>query len=399
MSTIGCVISDGGLTAILDLTAGTVLYTAPAGVPFNSVTGCDRVPSGTFALGNNGTSTGSTGPLSLWRWNAGPLFTPVAPVAAPPVAITSNTLANPTVITCAAPHFLVSGQTVTIAGNVGSVPTINNAGQTVTVISPTTFSIPVHTTTGGTGGTVQAGNAGAWYALSANGANVWAADTTGSATRPVFRQISGNPGSVLASSGPITTLANSARIIAVSIDEKTMYYTSALTGAPIKRWDLINNVALTDLVSPADIILGMWTVPGTTDIVVVTQTAYSGSAPVHIKVIRYTTAAATVFSVDVYDLPASAVDMSVQIARDLSITSVWIRTPAPPLYLQSVQSTYLQVSLLTGAILQQTTIAFPGIGYFNPIYGVPPIGLTYPFVILGTTPGGSASGIPCAEFA
>ncbi len=398
MSTIGAVISDGGLTAILDLTAGAVLYTAPAGVPFNSVTGCDRVPSGTFALGNNGTSTGSTGPLSLWRWNAGPLFTPVATVAAPPVAITSNSLANPTIVTCAAPHFLVSGQLVTVAGVITSIPPINGAGQTATVTGPTTFSLPINVTTPGTGGTVQAGNAGAWYALSANGNNVWAADTTGSATRPVFRQISGNPGTVLASSGPITTLANSARIIAVSIDEHTMYYTSALTGAPIKRWDLVNNVALTDLVSPADIIVGMWTVPSSTDIVVVTQTAYSGSAPVHIKVIRYTTAAATVFTVDVFDLPASALDMSIQIARDISITSVWIRVPAPPLYLQSVQSTYLQVSLLTGAVLQQTTIAFPGIGYFNAVYGIPPIGLTYPFVILGPTPptGGGSGG--CTSF-
>src|SRR5262245_50493145 len=38
---------------------------------------------------------------------------------APPVTITTNTQANPTVVTTAANHNLVSGDTVTIAGNTG----------------------------------------------------------------------------------------------------------------------------------------------------------------------------------------------------------------------------------------------------------------------------------------
>jgi hypothetical protein len=73
------------------------------------------------------------------------------------VPITSNSQQNPTVITCPVPHGLTSGDTVLIAGNSGSNAAINGE-RTVTVISPTTFSIPVNcTTAGGTGGTFVRG--------------------------------------------------------------------------------------------------------------------------------------------------------------------------------------------------------------------------------------------------
>jgi len=68
------------------------------------------------------------------------------------VAITSNSIAAASVVTTAAPHGLSTGDTVTVAGVTGSVPTINGSRE-ITVLSPTTFSVPVTTTTGGTGGT------------------------------------------------------------------------------------------------------------------------------------------------------------------------------------------------------------------------------------------------------
>lgn len=70
------------------------------------------------------------------------------------VAITSNSVANPTVILTSAPHNLSNGDSVTIAGNTGSTPSINGT-YTATVVDPTHFSIPVTATVGGTGGTVQ----------------------------------------------------------------------------------------------------------------------------------------------------------------------------------------------------------------------------------------------------
>lgn len=65
--------------------------------------------------------------------------------------ISSNSVAASTVITTTSSHGLTSGASVTISGNKGSVPSINGT-YTITVLSTTTFSIPVTTTVAGTGG-------------------------------------------------------------------------------------------------------------------------------------------------------------------------------------------------------------------------------------------------------
>lgn len=67
-------------------------------------------------------------------------------------AVTSSSVASPTVITTGAAHGLVTGDYVTISGHAGSVPDINGTYQ-VTMLTATTFSIPVAVTTAGTGGT------------------------------------------------------------------------------------------------------------------------------------------------------------------------------------------------------------------------------------------------------
>jgi hypothetical protein len=67
-------------------------------------------------------------------------------------SISSNTLANPTVVTTTAAHKYVSGDTVVISGS-NSTPTIDGS-RVVTVISPTTFSVPVNVSTAGTSGSV-----------------------------------------------------------------------------------------------------------------------------------------------------------------------------------------------------------------------------------------------------
>src|SRR5204863_3906660 len=74
---------------------------------------------------------------------------------APAVSLTSNTQANPTVFTSAT-HLFQTGDTVTIAGVVGSNADVNGS-RVVTRISSTSFSVPVNcTVAGGTGGTATA---------------------------------------------------------------------------------------------------------------------------------------------------------------------------------------------------------------------------------------------------
>jgi hypothetical protein len=79
------------------------------------------------------------------------------------VPITSNSIANPTVVTTAVPHNLVTGDVIVISGVSTSSPTINGQ-QTVTVLASNQFSVPVNVTVAGTGGTlVEAGSTnGGW---------------------------------------------------------------------------------------------------------------------------------------------------------------------------------------------------------------------------------------------
>lgn len=89
-------------------------------------------------------------------WPSGDTFIP-APTSGVDMgslaAVTSSSVANPTVITTATPHFLKSGDNIRIAGHSGSTPDINGT-HVATVLTATTFTIPVNVTVGGTGGIV-----------------------------------------------------------------------------------------------------------------------------------------------------------------------------------------------------------------------------------------------------
>lgn len=71
------------------------------------------------------------------------------------VALTSSSVADPTVLTTAA-HGITIGTTevITIAGHTGSTPSLNGTWP-FTALTTTTGTIPVNVTVGGTGGTVQ----------------------------------------------------------------------------------------------------------------------------------------------------------------------------------------------------------------------------------------------------
>jgi len=73
------------------------------------------------------------------------------------VPIDTSSVANPSVITTTVPHGLTNGQKVLIAGHSGSTPSINGE-HVATVLTTTTFTIPVDVTVGGTGGTMVQAN-------------------------------------------------------------------------------------------------------------------------------------------------------------------------------------------------------------------------------------------------
>lgn len=96
-------------------------------------------------------------------WNTKSLGTTVDYTTDPgqrTIPITSNSIANPTVVTCPVKHGLTTGDLILIAGVATSDPTINGE-RAVTVITDYTFSVPVNVTTGGTGGSfVRANSSG-----------------------------------------------------------------------------------------------------------------------------------------------------------------------------------------------------------------------------------------------
>lgn len=70
------------------------------------------------------------------------------------VVVSTSSVAVSSVITTATAHGLATGNRVIIRNHAGSTPSINNTIYTVTVLTPTTFSIPVNVTVAGTGGTI-----------------------------------------------------------------------------------------------------------------------------------------------------------------------------------------------------------------------------------------------------
>lgn len=71
-------------------------------------------------------------------------------------AVTSSSVANPTVITVPKRHNLTSGAVVLFTGHTGSTPNLNGGnGYIATVTGDYTFTVPVNVTVGGTGGTFQ----------------------------------------------------------------------------------------------------------------------------------------------------------------------------------------------------------------------------------------------------
>jgi len=81
------------------------------------------------------------------------LLYPRAVDTAPGTQVLGSSVANPTVLTTAAPHGFTSGQSVTIVSHLGSVPSLSGP-YIITVTGPVTFTVPVAVTVPGFGGRV-----------------------------------------------------------------------------------------------------------------------------------------------------------------------------------------------------------------------------------------------------
>lgn len=118
--------------------------------------------------------------------------------------IVSTSEDDPTVITTDGAHGLQTGDSVLIAGD-DSVPSLNG-GHTVTVISPTTFSVPVEVTTAGDAGTVQRTSWRGWEA------QVQVTSVTGTSVTPKLQNAPNNVAGQFAdlTGGGFTTVAAAA---------------------------------------------------------------------------------------------------------------------------------------------------------------------------------------------
>jgi hypothetical protein len=148
------------------------------------------------------------------------------------IPITSNTLANPTIVTCPVPHGLTTGDVVLISGVITSTPAINGQ-QTVTKINATQFSIPVNVTVAGTGGSfvrASTNNGGVGTQLVSQYAGITgfigkvrsSPDNITYADLPtVFANVTGPP--------PDATAAQ--RIVVAGVIARYLCYTGTFTGA------------------------------------------------------------------------------------------------------------------------------------------------------------------------
>ncbi len=161
-------------------------------------------------------------------------------------------------------------------------------------------------------------------------------------------------GQILKSVGPISIITNGVEAFTPSLDETVAYYNNTSANTAIKRWDLVNNVALTDLVANIGASTHsnyLYTVPGSTDIVAILYLWTGGNDGGTRIIRRYTATGTVVYNVTFATVLGTAADTIEDAAVDPSLTSVWVRWPGPPNYDSFLGSRYQQLSLADGSTL------------------------------------------------
>src|SRR6185436_342792 len=145
----------------------------------------------------------------------------------PTVPITSNSIANPSVVTTPVPHGLTTGDLILIAGVATSSPTINGE-RVVTVISPTTFSVPVNVTIAGAGGSFVRSN-------SSNGASGYQEVTAFSGFTGYVGKLRDSPDNVtyadLLTFANVTAAPNAQRVTVAGVVDRYVCHDGDVTGS------------------------------------------------------------------------------------------------------------------------------------------------------------------------
>lgn len=169
----------------------------------------------------------------------------------------------------------------------------------------------------------------------------------------VVQVLSLTPGGIAGSPITLTDIIN-IRCMGVSQDNSTLYYADATTGHPIRRWDLVHNVALGVFVTPTS--TNVWgqdliVVPSTDTFVVIVQT---DSAVESFTLNRYSTLTGALISsfplagpIDNFSDPRLSVDAGGP------VEAIWIRTYPD---VSGNTTTFVQMNLETGATIRSFTV-------------------------------------------
>src|SRR5260221_179154 len=170
---------------------------------------------------------------------------------------------------------------------------------------------------------------------------------------PSFRKFD-STGAILNTVGPITFIANGIQTLAVSLDETIGYYTGGVgNNQPIKRWDLVGNVALGDLVANLGdtnaFVQHLYPITGSTDIVAVIQSWDGTAGHSNTRIIRrYTAAGAIVYSVT-FAKQLTPGDFRAECSESSSLTTIVCRWGGPTAYNISTGSRFQVLNLSDGS--------------------------------------------------
>jgi hypothetical protein len=198
------------------------------------------------------------------------------------------------------------------------------------------------------------------------GTNFWICDGKATPDGKRFWKFN-NAGVTQLNKGPNTFLLNGVGTFCISNDESRAFYSNRFPNGAIKVWDLVNDVALTDLVAAvgANITVSeLWSIPGSTDIIAVLS-FYDGVSNNTRIIRRYTNAGGLVYNITFATLGFIAPfngDDTLESGLDTDLSSCWARYPDGPSFDSFISSAFTRLSFADGSIISQISVPRNGNG-------------------------------------